>query len=406
MSKFTPINLAIEHIKQGKPLIIVDDETRENEGDLFIPSDKATPEIIHQMIKHAGGLVCCSITRTQASRLNLPLMIAREKNTEKTGVNFTVSVNAADGTTTGVSAFDRAKTISVMSNPESIPADLERPGHVFGLISRDGGVLERDGQTEASVDLARLADFNPSGVICEIVGKSGEMAQYDELKLISRQLDAPIVSVADLKTYLGKNPLKNLQQPDAILVAESKLPTSFGEFNIAIFKNIIDNTEHSVLSMGNIGDEAVVRMHSMCLTGDTFGSQRCDCQKQLHDSMARIAENGSGILLYLNQEGRGIGLENKIKAYALQDKGYDTVEANCKLGLPIDARDYKVAADILKSMGIKKVSLLTNNPDKIDQLQKHGIIVSSMSHETEPNSHNSNYLKVKKQKLGHKLSKV
>lgn len=406
MSKFASIESAIEHIKQGNPLIIVDDETRENEGDLFIPSDKATPEIIHQMIKYAGGLVCCSITRTQASKLNLPLMVARERNTEKTGVNFTISVNASAGTTTGVSAYDRSKTISVMSNPDSAPDDLERPGHVFGLIARDGGVLERDGQTEASVDLARLAGFNPSGVICEVVGESGEMAKYDELVKISKKLNAPIVSVADLKTYLQKNPLEQIDHPEAFLVAESKLPTSFGEFKISIFKNILDSSEHSVLSMGDIKDGEVVRIHSMCLTGDTFSSQRCDCQKQLHEGMKKIAKNGSGIILYLDQEGRGIGLENKIKAYALQDQGYDTVEANCKLGLPIDARDYKIAADILKGMGINKIQLLTNNPDKIAQLEKHGIAVDSLAHETKPNDHNSKYLKVKKQKLGHKLIEV
>ena len=400
------IKEAINHIKKGKMLIIVDDESRENEGDLYIPSDKITPETVNTMINKAKGLVCCAITREQAGRLALPLMVATAKNTEKTGVNFTVSVNSAEGTTTGVSAYDRAKTIQVMSSSGSSPDDLTRPGHVFGLIARDGGVLERDGQTEAAVDLARLAGFSPSGVLCEIVGASGNMAKINELKKLSQELDAPIISTNDIVNYLRKNPLPLLSHPEIIKVAASKLPTKFGDFNISIYRNESDHTEHSALVMGSLEDPVLVRIHSMCLTGDTFSSLRCDCQNQLKKSMEQIGYEGGGVILYLNQEGRGIGLANKIKAYALQDKGLDTVEANCRLGLPIDSRDYKTAADILKDLGITNIKLLTNNPDKIDQLGRYGIKLSSVPIETKPHPNNAKYLADKKRKLGHKLSRV
>lgn len=400
------IERAIKHIQQGKMLIITDHESRENEGDLYMPSDKVSPEIINKMIKHAGGLICCSITREQASRLSLPLMVATTRNTEKTGVNFTVSVNASKQISTGVSAHDRARTISVLANPKSSESDLTKPGHVFGLVARDGGVLERDGHTEAAIDLARLAGFNASGVICEIVGVNGEMAKSAELEKVSKELDAPIISIDELKNHLNNNPLPKLSFPETVKVASSLLPTKLGEFKISIYRSESDHSEHSVLTIGKQKTPALVRIHSMCLTGDTFSSERCDCQRQLHDSMEQISRNGSGIIIYLNQEGRGIGLENKIKAYALQDHGLDTVEANCKLGLPIDARDYKIAADILDQLGVKNIDLLTNNPMKIDQLQKHGIKVNPVPIETEPNAHNTKYLTDKKNKLGHTLTKV
>lgn len=397
---------AIKHIKKGGMLIIVDDESRENEGDLYIASDKVTPEIINTMINRAGGLICCSITRKQAGRLSLPLMVSNSKNTEKTGVNFTVSVNASKNITTGVSAYDRAETIKVMSSPYSDSSQLTRPGHVFGLVARDGGLLEREGHTEAAVDLAELAGLNPSGVICEVVGVNGEMAKTDELEKLAVKLNAPIVHINELKKYLIKNPLPKREHPEVLKIASSKLPTKYGDFDIGIYRSELDESEHSVLVMGKPKNPALVRLHSMCLTGDTFGSERCDCQNQLHQSIDAISKNGGGILLYLDQEGRGIGLENKIRAYELQDRGLDTVEANCKLGLPIDGRDYKIAADILKELGISRIDLLTNNPAKIDQLEKHGINVNPVPVETEPNHSNKKYLTDKKNKLGHKLTKV
>ncbi len=397
---------AIKHIKKGGMLIVIDDESRENEGDLYVAADKITPEIVNVMINRAGGLICCAITREQASRLHLSLMVATSKNTEKTGVNFTVSVNAKDGITSGVSAFDRFETIKVMSSGEPDPNQITQPGHVFGLVARDGGLTERDGHTEAAVDLARLAGLNPSGVLCEIVGANGEMAKIDELKKISEEINAPIIYIDELKKYLAKNPLPKIEHPEVIKVAQSKLPTKYGHFDISIYRSNTDGGEHAVLIMGKPKSPALVRIHSMCLTGDTFGSERCDCQNQLHQSTEAIAKNGSGILLYLDQEGRGIGLENKIKAYALQDQGFDTVEANCKLGLPIDGRDYNIAADILNELGVSNINLLTNNPAKISQLKSRGIAVNPVPVEAEPNQHNKKYLADKKNKLGHKLTKV
>lgn len=396
----------IKHIKKGGMLIVIDDESRENEGDLYIASDKVTPEIINTMINRAGGLICCAITREQASKLYLPLMVANSKNTEKTGVNFTVSVNAKEGITTGVSAFDRAKTIAVMSSPKSDSSQLTRPGHVFGLVARDGGLHERDGHTEAAVDLSRLAGLNPTGVLCEVVGANGEMAKTSELEKLSKELGAPIVYINELKDYLQKNPLPKIEHPEVIKVAGSKLPTKYGDFDVSIYRSEVDGGEHSVLTMGRLKNPALTRIHSMCLTGDTFGSERCDCQNQLHQSMEAISRQGHGVLLYLNQEGRGIGLENKIRAYELQDQGFDTVEANCRLGLPIDGRDFKIAADILSELGINDIDLLTNNPNKIDQLEKYGINVNPVPVETEPNPNNKKYLTDKKNKLGHKLTRV
>lgn len=400
------ISDAVKHIQNGGMLIVVDDESRENEGDLYIASDKVTPEIINTMINHAGGLVCCAITREQASKLYLPLMVANSKNTEKTGVNFTVSVNASEGTTTGVSAFDRAKTIAVMSSPGSDSSQLTRPGHVFGLVARDGGLLERDGHTEAAVDLSRLAGLNPSGVLCEVVGADGQMAKTKELEKLSKELDAPVISIDELKKFLQQNPLPKIIHPEVVKVANSKLPTKYGDFNISIYRSESDGGEHSILTMGKLKNPALVRIHSQCLTGDTFGSERCDCQNQLHQSMEAISKRGTGAVIYLNQEGRGVGLENKIRAYELQDQGFDTVEANCRLGLPIDSRDYKIAADILNGLEISRIELLTNNPAKINQLEKYGIGVNPVPVETNPNPNNKKYLTDKKNKLGHRLTKV
>jgi len=405
MNDFTNIPQAIEEIKQGKMLIIVDNPNRENEGDFYIPVDKATPESILMMIKFGGGLICTAITKQQAVNLQLPLMIDPLENSEKTKVNFTISVNAKKGITTGVSAFDRLKTINILADPKSSPSDLSRPGHVFGLVAKNGGVLERDGHTEAAVDLARLAGFTPSGVLCEIVGSSGNMSKLPELIKLSQKLKIKIILIKDLIKYLKKNPLSHLNDDREIIkTATSTLPTKYGHFQLVVYKSVIDTREHIALVKGGNKGTMLLRIHSQCLTGDTLLSLRCDCGEQLHQSMKLINKKGSGVILYLNQEGRGIGLTNKIKAYALQDKGHDTVEANESLGFPIDARQYKIAVDILKELGISKINLLTNNPDKERQLTSFGIeVVKTTSLEIKPNKVNKRYLITKKQKLAHNL---
>src|SRR3989344_3912019 len=405
MNYFATIPQAIEEIKQGKTLIIVDDPSRENEGDFYMPTDKETPESILTMIKFGGGLICTAITKQQAVKLQLPLMIDPLENNEKTKVNFSVSVNAKTGITTGVSAFDRLKTIKTLADSKSSPSDLSRPGHVFGLIAKNGGVIEREGHTEAAVDLARLVDFTPAGVLCEIVGGNGHMAKLQELIKLSQKLNIKIISIKDLITFLKKNPLDKLEQSKEITkTASSTLPTRYGTFQLIVYKSVIDAREHIALIRGEIKDTTFLRIHSQCLTGDTLLSFRCDCGEQLHQSMKLINKKGSGVILYLNQEGRGIGLTNKIKAYALQDKGHDTVEANESLGFPTDARQYKVAVDILKDLGILKINLLTNNPDKAKQLTGFGIeIVKTTSLEIKPNKVNKRYLTTKKRKLAHNL---
>jgi 3,4-dihydroxy 2-butanone 4-phosphate synthase/GTP cyclohydrolase II len=408
MNNFVTIPQAIKEIKQGKMLIIIDNPNRENEGDFYIPADKATPNSILTMIRLGGGLICAAITKEQAVCLKLPLMVEPLENNEKTKVNFTVSVSAKKGITTGVSTFDRLKTIEILANPKSSPSDLSRPGHVFGLVAKNGGSLERDGHTEAAIDLARLAGFTPAGVLCEIVGTDGKMAKLPELIKLSQKINIKIISIKDLVKYLKKNPLPHLDDVrETIKTAASTLPTKYGKFRLIVYKSVIDNKEHIVLIKGEIKDTMLLRIHSQCITGDTFLSLKCDCGEQLHQSMDLINKNGSGVILYLNQEGRGIGLTNKIKAYALQDQGCDTVEANKSLGLPIDARQYKVAVDILKDLGILKINLLTNNPDKEKQLSKFGIeIVKTTSLETKPNKVNRSYLLIKKRKLGHLLNQI
>lgn len=408
MTYFARIPQAIEEIKQGKMLIIVDSPKRENEGDFYIPADKATSKSILTMIKLGGGLICTAITKQQAIRLGLPLMINPLENNEKNKVNFTISVNAKKGVTTGVSVPDRLKTIKVLTNPKSLPADLTRPGHIFGLVAKSGGVLERNGHTEAAIDLARLAGFTPAGVLCEIVGKDGKMARLPELITLSKKLKIKIISIKNLVKFLKRNPLKRIETDKEIIkTASSKLPTKYGNFQLTVYKSIIDNKEHTALIKGQIKDTTLLRIHSQCLTGDTFLSLRCDCGEQLHHSMNLINENGSGVILYLNQEGRGIGLTNKIKAYSLQDHSYDTVEANESLGFPVDARQYKIAADILNDLGILRVILLTNNPDKERQLASFGIdIIDTKLIEVKPHPTNKRYLMAKKNKLGHKLKFV
>lgn len=405
---FSTIPEVLDQIKKGKLLILVDNPKRENEGDFYIPADKVSPRHIITMIRRGGGLVCTAITQSQAHRLSLPLMIDPFSNTEKTKVNFTISMNAKKGITTGVSVFDRVKTIRILANPKSKPSDITKPGHVFGLVARRGGVLERDGHTEMAVDLARIANLTPAGVLCEIVGTDGRMAKLKDLINLSQKLNIKLLSINDLKKYLKRNPLPPLpEKSEVIKVATSTLPTTYGKFQISVYKSITDNREHVVLLKGNARQPLLTRVHSQCFTGDTLLSLRCDCRQQLHQSMKLISKTPNGVILYLNQEGRGIGLVNKIKAYSLQDQGYDTVEANHELGFPADARDYEVAADILKDLGIKKINLLTNNPDKEKQLATFGIhIIKRSPIESRHNGVNTKYLATKKRKLGHRLRMI
>ncbi|MBI3366381.1 GTP cyclohydrolase II [Candidatus Roizmanbacteria bacterium] len=407
-SYFSTIPEALDQIKQGKMFILVDSPKRENEGDFYIPTDKVSPQHIITMIRRGGGLICTAITPTQAYHLSLPLMIDPLSNTEKTHVNFTISVNAKKGITTGVSAFDRAKTIGILANPKSKQSDITKPGHVFGLVAKPGGVLEREGHTEAAVDLARIANLTPAGVLCEIVGTDGRMAELKDLIRLSQKLNIKMVSINNLIKYLKRNPLPPLlHKPEVIKLATSRLPTRYGTFQISVYKSLIDNREHIVLLMGEPEQPLLTRIHSQCFTGDTLLSLRCDCRQQLHQSMKLISKAPSGVILYLNQEGRGIGLVNKIKAYSLQDRGSDTVEANHALGLSVDARNYQVAADMLKDLGIEKVRLLTNNPDKEKQLASFGIsITERIPIEIQPNGANVKYLATKKHKLGHQLNMV
>src|SRR3990167_7271346 len=432
---FCSVPEAIEEIRKGRMLIVVDSPKRENEADLYIPADAATGENINTMLKYGGGIVCAAITPMQAHNLQLSAMVPLAQNTEKTGVNFTVSVNAKRGITTGVSAYDRAKTIRILANPKSRAEDITKPGHVFGLVARAGGLLKREGHTEAAVDLARLAGRRPAGVLCEIVGANGRMARGAEIARLSQKLRIKIVAIKDIVRYLRARPLPLLRIPHGVArFSESVLPTRHGTFRIIVYTSTFDDLEHVVLvhlpaplayarrasrrarqAGGNSGKmpfgahnkPVLVRVHSQCLTGDTFGSLRCDCREQLQASMERITKAGNGIIVYLNQEGRGIGLGNKIKAYALQDEGYDTVDANHALGFSADARDYEVAALILKDLGAEQIKLLTNNPEKENQLSALGIkIIERVPLEIHHNKINEGYLLAKKKKLGHRLAKI
>lgn len=402
---------AIKEAKKGRMLIVVDSPKRENEADFYVPAGAAAPARINTMLKYGGGLVCAALTEEQARRLGLPLMVPLLENAEKTRVNFTVSVNAKKGVTTGVSAHDRARTIRILADPRSSPADIVKPGHVFGLVARSGGLLEREGHTEAAVDLARLAGLSPSGVLCEIVGANGRMAKRREIMRLSKKLKIKVVAIRDIARYLKTHPLPSLPvSRNVALVSSSNLPTRHGKFAIRVYKDGMNNLEHVALLYGEVlgaPGPALVRVHSRCLTGDTFGSLRCDCQEQLHKSMRLIKEAGSGVVIYLDQEGRGIGLGNKIKAYALQDEGYDTVEANYELGFPADARVYEAAAAILKELKIKEIKLLTNNPEKENQLSALDIkVIECVPLEVGRNAINEGYLSTKKQKLGHRLARI
>jgi 3,4-dihydroxy 2-butanone 4-phosphate synthase/GTP cyclohydrolase II len=397
---FDLVREAIEDIRQGRMVIVADDEDRENEGDLVCAAAVVTPEIINFMARYGRGLICATLTRERAEELDLAPMT--DTNTDPQGTAFTVSVDAHRrfGVTTGISAFDRAKTIEVLLDPETRPGDLRRPGHIFPLRAQPGGVLRRVGQTEASVDLARLAGFPPAGVICEILSADGTMARRPELEEFAEEHGLKFITVAQLVRYrLAKERLVNR-------VAEAELPTPFGEFRVIAYRNLVDEREHVALVKGEIWGvpEVLVRMHSECLTGDVFGSLRCDCGQQLAAAMERIEREGRGAIVYLKQEGRGIGLVNKLRAYELQDQGLDTVEANKTLGFKPDLRDYGIGAQILLDLGLNSIRLLTNNPRKIVGLDAYDItIVGREPIQVEPGAHNERYLATKATKLGHIL---
>jgi len=389
---------AIEDIKAGKFVIVVDDEDRENEGDLALAADKVSADAINFMARHARGLICMPVTGKRLDELNIPLMVG--ENTSKFSTAFTISVEAKHKTSTGISAADRAETIKAVVNPRTRPEDLIRPGHTFPLRAREGGVLARAGHTEAVVDLAALAGFQPAGVICEILNEDGTMARLPQLKEMSEKFDIDIVTIADLITHRYRH------ERLVHRVAEAKMPTAYGEFTVVAYKSEADPDEHVALVMGDVAtDEPVmVRVHSQCLTGEVFGSLRCDCGEQIQLAMQSIAKAGRGVLLYMRQEGRGIGIHNKIRAYALQDQGMDTVEANLSLGFDADLRDYGIGAQILAELGLHNIQLLTNNPKKVIGLESYGLkVVKIMPIVTPPNPYNRHYLKTKQKKLGHLL---
>jgi 3,4-dihydroxy 2-butanone 4-phosphate synthase/GTP cyclohydrolase II len=401
-TKTATVEQALEEVMAGHLIIIVDDEDRENEGDLMVAADKVTPEIINFMTHHGRGLICLPLTRPRLEELQLPLMV--HENTSRFETAFTVSIDAKEGVSTGISAFDRAKTVRAAIDPKTKPSDLVRPGHVFPLQAKEGGVLARAGQTEAAVDLARLAHLTPAGVICEIMNEDGTMARMPELEKFSKKYQIPILTIADLIKYRMKH--ESLVKK----IDEADLPTGYGHFRVFVFEDIIHHENHVALVKGKVNQDqpVLVRAHSQCLTGDTFGSSRCDCGEQLHRSMEIIEKEGQGVILYiLNQEGRGIGLTNKIRAYAIQDQGMDTVEANRELGFKPDQRDYGIGAQILVSLGVKKIRLMTNNPRKFIGLAGYGLeIVDRVPIEIPPNRANLKYLKTKKEKLGHILDMV
>src|SRR5918994_4866965 len=400
-SPFAPIEEAIQAIRDGKIIIVVDDEDRENEGDLTIAAERTTPDAINFMARYGRGLICMPMTEDRLAELDIPQMVSR--NTAEYGTAFCVSVEAKGVTSTGISAGDRAATVLAAIDPSTRPSDLARPGHMFPLKARNGGVLVRAGQTEAAVDLARIAGLYPAGVICEIMDKDGTMARVPQLTRFAKRHKLLMITIADLIQYRMRT--------EALVkrVATAALPTDHGEFRVTAFESGLDKETHVALVKGEIGDgqNVLVRVHSRCLTGDVFHSARCDCGQQLEAAMTRIGQEERGVLLYLNQEGRGIGLANKIRAYELQDQGLDTVEANERLGFKADQRDYGIGAQILNDLGVKTMRLLTNNPRKFVGLQGYGLAVSeAVPLEIPASDSTRRYLKTKKDKLGHHLKSV
>ncbi|MDX6610391.1 MAG: 3,4-dihydroxy 2-butanone 4-phosphate synthase / cyclohydrolase [Solirubrobacterales bacterium] len=397
-SRFSTIEEAIEEIRQGRMVVVCDDEDRENEGDLTMAAQFATPEAVNFMAKEARGLICLALTPERCEELGLDLMAAKNETPLQTA--FTVAIEAREGVTTGISAADRARTIQVAVDPGASPRDLVQPGHVFPLKAKPGGVLERTGQTEAAVDLARLAGLNPAGVICEVMNEDGTMARVPDLIPYCERHGLKMITVADLIAYRRRTE-KLVER-----VVATALPTEFGDFTAVGYRSLVDDKHHVAMVKGEVdgAEDVLVRVHSECLTGDVFHSMRCDCGEQLVAAMTQIEQEGRGVLLYLSQEGRGIGLLNKLKAYKLQEEGADTVEANLKLGLPVDLRDYGIGAQILVDLGLSSIRILTNNPKKIHGLEGYGLSVSEqVPIESSPNAHNEAYLRAKRDKMGHSL---
>jgi 3,4-dihydroxy 2-butanone 4-phosphate synthase / GTP cyclohydrolase II len=395
---FSSVDEALEDVRAGKMVVVCDAEDRENEGDLTLAAQFATPESINFMATHGRGLICLALSAERCDELSLDLMAAKNESAFETA--FTVSIEAREGITTGISAHDRAHTIQVAIDPETAPRDLVQPGHIFPLKAKAGGVLERTGQTEAAVDLARLAGLNPAGVICEVMNDDGTMARVPDLIPYCERHGLKMITVGDLIAYRRRHD-KLVER-----VADAVLPTRFGDFTVVGFRSLVDEKHHVAMVKGDVSgrEDVLVRVHSECLTGDVFHSLRCDCGQQLEDALLRIQDEGQGVLLYLSQEGRGIGLLNKLRAYRLQEEGLDTVDANIELGMPADLRDYGIGAQILVDLGLSSIRLLTNNPKKIVGLEGYGLrVTDQVPIQHEPTEHNRDYLRTKRERLGHLL---